>query len=291
MSQRLKRWEREEVAQVSRAWVDQNCRHRVTERDLQLARILVRRRLLRRDQIGVLVPGFRGLSKVDALVNRRLRVLFDCHVLDRAFPRVLPGCGSSQAVVALDRAGAILLDAPFKRLIRHEQDRSGRIHRVLPLDYLHTLGVNDFEVSLVRWCLASSVELLRWRVDFENVRRFQFNGERQLRPDGFGILRYPDGSGKAFFLEYDTGSEDIRARNRFKKLTEKFKAYAAFKASGAWMQEDWARLLRDFPLLVFLTEDARRVAPLREITTTLGLRSMVDLFSNRQVAIEQIRSR
>lgn len=288
MSQRLKRWEREEVTQISASWVDENCRHRVTDRDLELGRLLVKRRLLRRDQVEILHPGFRGLSQSAAVVNRRLRILFDCHFIDRAFPRVMPGAGSSQAVISIDRAGAHLLDEPFKRVIKHQKDRLGNIERILPADYKHTLGVNDFECSLVLGSERHGCELLRWRVEHQNLRRFNYNGDQQLRPDGFGIVRLANGKGRAFFVEYDTGSEDIRSRRRFKKLEAKFKAYAAFKSSGAWTQEDWAQSLKKFPALVFLTEDKKRVEPLREIMKTLGIRGVVEHFSNRDRVLDAL---
>lgn len=285
MPQRLKRWERQEVFQISQAWVEENC-HRVTDRDVQLGRLLLKRKLLRRDQIEVLHAGFRGLANPEVQINRRLRVLFDSHFIDRVFPNVLPGAGSSQAVIALDRAGAIVLDAQFKPVIRHQKDRFGNIARILPINYRHTLGVNDFEVSLVQWCFSNGAEILRWRLDFENVRRFSYNGEWSIRPDGFGIVKTPNGKGKAFFFEYDTGTEDVRYRTKFKKLTAKFKGYAAYKSSGAWMQEDWASKLKEFPVMIFLSEDKRRIEPLRELAATMGLNSIINEFENRDSIIK-----
>ncbi len=80
MSERLKRWERRDIPQITKAWVEQNCRHRITERDMALCSALSKRRLMRRDQIATLVPGFGGLANPEVQINRRLRALFDCHI-------------------------------------------------------------------------------------------------------------------------------------------------------------------------------------------------------------------
>lgn len=291
MPERLSKWHRDEVHQITHDWVRGNC-HRITNRDCELGKLLIKRKLLRRDQIPILHPGFRGLANPEVQVNRRLRILYDSHFIDRCFPNVRQGEGSAQAVIALDRAGALLLGATYKRVIKHQKNRFGGIERTLPIDYRHTLGINDFEVSLVQWCMNHEAEMLRWKIDFDNLRRFQFNGEWIIRPDGFGIIRKPigTGKGKAFFFEYDTGTEDERHRTRFKKLTAKFKSYAAYKASGAWSREDWAPLLREFPPLVFLTEDGKRINALRELASALGVQIFIEHFSNRNDVILNLLS-
>lgn len=286
-TRRVRRWERQEIHQVTRQWVQENCQN-VTARDLHLGKMLLKRRIMRRDQIQFLHPGFRDLANPEVQVNRRLRVLYDCHFIDRAFPAIAPGTGSSQAVVALDRAGAIMLEAPFKRVIRHQRDGKGNIQRILPPDYRHTLAIHDFEISLLKHCFATGTELLRWRIEYENQRRFVFNGEHVIRPDGFGIVRLPNGKGKAFFFEYDTGTEDYRCRNSFKRLTAKLKAYAAYRDSGVWLQEDWGRMLKEFPLLLFLTEDKKRIEPLKEIAATMRLVCLISLFGEKENILSSI---
>lgn len=284
---RLKRWERQEVHQVTRQWVQENCQN-VTARDLHLGRMLLKRRIMRRDQVQVLHPGFRDLANPEVQVNRRLRVLYDCHFIDRTFPQVAPGTGSSQAIVALDRAGAIMVGMPFKRVIRHQRDIKGNIQRILPLDYRHTLAIHDFEISLLQHCFATGTELLRWRIEHENQRRFMFGQEYVIRPDGFGIVRLPNGKGKAFLFEYDTGTEDQRCRTTFKRLTAKLKAYAAYRDSGVWLQEDWGRMLKEFPPLIFLTEDKKRIEPLKEIAATMRLVCLIGLSGEEENILPSI---
>ena len=74
---------------------------------------------------------WRGRSKKKDLTNRRLRVLYDLHCIDRYFPVV--DSGSSEQHVVLDKSGAIILNiANF-----YKRDK-------LPFTYRHMILTTEF---------------------------------------------------------------------------------------------------------------------------------------------------
>ena len=100
----MSKYNRPEIKQVTKQWVSENVKN-INERDIGLLKLIYenKRRLLRRDQIQRLYPVFESIS----VLNRRIRKLYELYVLDRFYPKVGTGEGSSQQHICLDRAGLI----------------------------------------------------------------------------------------------------------------------------------------------------------------------------------------
>jgi hypothetical protein len=250
-----RRYERPEVKQITRQWVRENC-HNVTERDLGLLRLLneKKRRLLRRDQIQALYPEFPSTD----FLNKRLNILYRMHVIDKVYPPVGIGKGSSKQHICIDRAGAILLDIDKHNKII-QTDSMG--NKTLPLGWEHKVMINDYEIALRNY------QVIKY--DVEEHHPF---GDNILIPDIFCLIKH-EGKGYLFFIEVDLGTEDIPYVKR------KLDSYSQYYMSKAWTRKDWAKIFKTpvFPRVLFLTENGRtkRKKTLEEYTRDSGIRYVV----------------
>src|SRR6185312_61469 len=187
----MRKYDRPEVKQITKEWVVQNCMN-VTDRDLGLLKLLGSRRLLRRDQVQRLYPEFPSSD----YLNKRLSILFRKHLIDRVYPQVPVGMGSSQQHICLDRAGISLLGLEnYTKVIR--PDDIG--NRSLPLGWRHIIKINDYECDIRE---LEGVEVLEY--DIENPLPYN---DTRLIPDIFCFLK-SGGRGYLFFIEVDLGTEN-----------------------------------------------------------------------------------
>src|SRR5215470_12811397 len=171
---------------------------RLTARDRWLLRMLLEHRVLTTTQICDLAYG--GARRA-AL---RLGQMYRLRAVDRFRP--LAATGSSPYHWVLDQAGAEVLAAedgvPPARL-GYRRDRALDI--AFSPRLAHTVGANGVFAALAAAARLGGGELACWWSE----RRCGALWGDLARPDGYGLWRDPGSAGSDFFLEYDTGSEDL----------------------------------------------------------------------------------
>jgi hypothetical protein len=174
--------------------------------------------------------------------------------IDKVHEKQEMGKGNKPFIIALDRGGSILLRIPHKRRIpiRKEVVRGQeRIFRSVPSFFRHVNGINQLEVDTILFCIEHGFEIIRW--EHEIPREFHYDDKVVVIPDVTASIRFGD---KTFntYIEYDTGSENIRHKDRFPLILEKVVKYRKYKISRLWEDES-----PYFPVVLFVTEDERRI--------------------------------
>jgi hypothetical protein len=253
-----RKYNRQEVKQVTKQWVRENCKN-ITDRDMGLLRLIYnnKRRLLRRDQIEILYPEFASTDRL----NKRIKLLYNLHVIDKIYPQVGLGEGSSKQHICLDKAGLILLDVEkYNKPIT--TDPSGS--KSLPLGWEHKVLINDYEC----WITQAIKELGGSIVDYRVEEPLPY-GDTKVIPDIFCMLK-SKGKGYLFFIEVDLGTEDLPY------VKGKIDNYGSYYLSKQWTKQDWAKMFKTpaFPRILFLTENGKpkRMQALQEYTTEGALR-------------------
>ncbi|MMZ43633.1 hypothetical protein D1872_51970 [compost metagenome] len=264
------RYDRPVVKQITKQWVKENCKS-VTDRDIGLLRLLTenKRRLLRRDQIEILYPHFASTDRL----NKRLRTLFHMHLIDKVYPPVGIGEGTSKQHICLDRAGAILLDLEkFNKIIGPA--------RSLPLGWEHKVMLNTYECSIVQFLRDIKGDMILYEV--EEPHQY---GDSKLIPDILCLFKH-NNKGYVFFIEVDMGTEDIPY------IKSKLESYKDYYISQQWVTKPWARMFKTptFPRVLFLTEDNRpkRISSLSEYTEGSSIRFMHGTHNQLRVILDNI---
>lgn len=192
---------------------------RLTARDRWLLRMLHEHRVLTSTQIADLAFG------TTRAATARMSVLYTYRAVDRFRP--LAPAGSAPLHFILDDAGAAVLaaeDGITTAELGYRRDRAAAI--ALSPRLGHTTGANGFFTTLAGAARASGGQaaLECWWSE----RRCAAIWGDLARPDGYGRWReQPAGQPPAtadFFLEYDTGTEDLP------RLIAKLAGYAALAA-------------------------------------------------------------
>lgn len=256
----MTRYSRPEVKQITKQWVRENCQW-VTERDMGLLKLLVECKLLRRDQIERLYPKFPSTD----FLNKRLSILYKRHLIDKVYPSVGLGKGSSKQHICLDRAGLLLLDIEkYNKPIKTDKDGN----RSLPLGWEHKVMINEYECQIreITKSLGGQV------VSYHTETPLPYN-DTKLIPDIFCLIKC-NGRGYMFFIEVDLGTEDIPY------VKSKIDSYTDYYTSRAWVRQSWAKVFKTptFPRVLFLTENDRtkRINSIREYTKGLSVRFFTD---------------
>jgi Replication-relaxation len=188
---------------------------RLTARDRWLLRMLHEHRVLTTTQIADLAFG------TTRAATARLGVLYRYRAVDRFRP--LAPAGSAPLHFILDDAGAAVLaaeDGTTPAALGYRRDRAVAI--ALSPRLGHTTGANGFFTALAAAARASNGrhELECWWSE----RRCAAIWGDLARPDGYGRWRDQVPVSADFFLEYDTGTEDLP------RLIAKLAGYAALAA-------------------------------------------------------------
>lgn len=267
------KYDRPEIKQITRQWVMENYKN-ITPRDMGLLKVLFEnnRRILRRDQIEVLYPTFASTDRL----NKRLKQLYQMHVIDRIYPKVGLGQGSSKQHVCLDRAGCILLD------LEKYNKPIGVVEGIkyLPLGWEHKVLVNDYECEIVSWCRQNEASI---RI-YTSEAPLLYN-DCKIIPDILCLL-VKNGKGYLFFIEVDTGTEDMPY------VKKKLDNYVDYYLSKTWTAESWSNLFKTptFPRVIFLTEEGRtkRVTALQDYTKDISVRFHFGFHSHLQSFLDGI---
>jgi hypothetical protein len=270
-------YEREEVPTINHDWVSMHCKN-ITNREMKLLRIINDRRLVRRDHLEIIHEDFRNAGdRRTSILNRSIKKLFEKMCIDKVHEEAEYRNGNKPAVLSLDRAGAILLglDKRFKRRIQHNDvriiDTKKFIFRELPNNFPHVHGINELEVKTILLGDELGFDIVRWDLEEKNTKMYMYNQRYILKPDIFTILRV---NKKPFmaFIEYDTGKEDNRNKDKFPVIREKLEKYHYYKLCGSWKRESWAEILPFFPILLFVTEDKKRIPYINDKGQKMGLK-------------------
>lgn len=227
-----------------------------------MLQLIYDRKLVRRDSLEIISKSYRNAgNNRTILLNRAIKKLYRHRILDKVHEVQKIGRGNTPSIVAIDKGGSMLLGVPHKpRITQKKSIIKGipYITRILPSNFRHIHGVNQTEVKTILFCEETGNSILMWK--HEVATNFFYNGENILFiPDVLYILEI---NGKTFpiFLEFDTGSEGIRQKEP-KVILDKIVKYRKYKSSKLWLDEDWQNLLHKplFPLLLFVTEDHRRI--------------------------------
>ena len=279
-------YERLEVKKVTSDWVKTNCK--LTEREKELLPIIYKRKLVRRDHLEIISPTYRKLSNRTSLLNRAIKKLFKQMVIDKVHEKSEMGKGSNPSIVSLDKAGAIIIDKPFKRRIIHRKTtHNGKefIIRRLPLNIRHINGINEIEVKTILFCEDNNYEIVSWEI--EKGRTFKHNDTEILFiPDIMIVLKIDD-LFLPCFIEYDTGSEGLREREP-KVIEEKLMKYKRYKASYLWEKEEWNKYANGFPLLLFVTEDNNRIKFVNDKAKELGVQTLALYYENYSNVLDKV---
>jgi len=246
-------YERQEISKVTLDWLKSNVNP--TEREMELLQIIQQRKLVSRDHLEILSPSYRDVGKSRTrVINRALRRLYDGMCIDKVHEKQEMGKGNKPFIIALDRGGSILLRIPHKRRIpiRKEVVRGQeRIFRSVPSFFRHVNGINQLEVDTILFCIEHGFEIIRW--EHEIPREFHYDDKVVVIPDVTASIRFGDKTLNTY-IEYDTGSENIRHKDRFPLILEKIVKYRKYKISRLWEDES-----PYFPVVLFVTEDERRI--------------------------------
>lgn len=269
----MSKYNRPIIKQITKQWVKENVKN-ITERDIGLLNLLYenKRRLLKRDQIQRLYPVFESVS----VLNRRLKKLYNLYVLDKFYPRVGIGEGSSQQHVCLDKAGMILLKIEkYNKPINY--DNKG--NKVLFSGWEHKILLNEYECIIRELINEINAKILIYKVE-ESIAYLG----NQFIPDIFILIEY-QGKGYVFHIEIDLGTEDIPYIKR------KINQYKDYYLSKQWILEEWEQLFEipTFPKILFFTTDGRykRIETLQNYTNELSIKCIFGFHSESKEIIRR----
>lgn len=186
--------------------------------------------------------------------SRRLRLLFDGRLLQRAFyPK---GLGSPECLYLLEK-----MNERAVQIVSEEIGmKPGEIRRLsLPFNRLteHFLEVNEFRVRLEITCQRQSGVLLEiWLSERECQDRYllsEAKREKVFSPDGyFRLLK--EGKLWSYFLEWDRGTEAPE------RIREKAETYAEYWKGGLYERRYGLKKFR----VLFVTTKGERIEKLME---------------------------
>jgi hypothetical protein len=268
-------YEREEIQKVTLDWIKVNCKF--TERERELLQIVYDRKLVRRDHLEIISPSYRhtGLHRT-TLLNRAIKKMYKKMIFDKVHEAQEMGKGSSPCIVALDKAGSLMLRVSHKKRIIHKRTTfKGQyyISRSLPNNFRHINGVNQTEVDTILFCEETKSEIIKWK--HEVATKFYHSGEEILFiPDVLCELSV-NGKQLLLFIEYDTGTENLRYKTNFPIINEKINKYKKYRASKLWETE-----FPLFPILLLVTEDDKRIQYFNQKCKEMGLRGFGVFYLN-----------
>jgi Replication-relaxation len=216
---------------------------RLTSRDRWLLRMLLEHRVLTTSQVaGLAYPGLRRAAA-------RMRILYQLRAADRFRP--LARTGTAPFHWVLDQAGAEVLAAEDDMTAAQLGYRHDRAIGIAWSPRLaHTAGANGVFTALAAAARRGEGTLACWWSE----RRCAALWGDLTRPDGYGLWSGPAGVCD-FFLEYDTGSEDLG------RVAAKLAGYADLAARTAITT----------PVLYWLASGARREQQLHAVLGTAAI--------------------
>jgi len=232
-------WEREEVERVTLDWVKTNCK--ITDRELELLKIINERKLVRRDMLEIISPSYRELGKNRTrIINRSIKKLFKNMCIDKTHEKQSLGEGNTPAILSVDKAGSIILGVKHKPRIKKVKKTVNDWHyfiRQLPINYRHINGINRLEVETILTLNEIGGEIIEWV--HERPYELHYGQERlTVIPDVVAKLKFNTEHPKEFYayIEFDTGSENVGYKEP-PIIRDKIIKYKKYKLSKLWEGE------------------------------------------------------
>jgi hypothetical protein len=246
----IKKYDREDV-RVDDKYI-QGIMRWITDRDIQILRLLLRYPFMTAEQIEMMVFSSLKPSSWRNKANERLRRLYHCHCIDRWFPPVGEGLGSSQQHVVLDRAGAKIL-----ALKGEKEAEKWKKRKYVPQTYSHSLKIFDFRAMLSVLQKQADFQIKTWRMEKKNAMKFPLGSGKkgEVQPDALCIYSQKQRL-KAFFLECDNDTMDDN------QLKSKIQRYVQLYKSEEWKTTDWAKLLKAFPPVLIIMHNQESIRKL-----------------------------
>ena len=273
-------YERPQISRINLDWVKTNCK--ITKREMELLKIIRDRKLVRRDHLEIISPSYRFIEKNRTkILNKSISKLFVKHCIDKIHEeREFGRGGNNPCIVALDRGGSLLLGIPHrKRIIHHNNGKY--IKRYLPSNYRHINGVNSVEVQTIIFCEETGNEIIGWH--HEKPQELFYGQEKIVLIPDVGVTLKINQKPFYAFLEYDTGTEDFRYSKSFPTIYEKLVKYKKWKMSKLW-EKDYLY----FPVLLFVTEDDKRVSYITDKCKELELEGWGIYYKNYKRFLERL---
>ncbi len=264
----------------------------LTDRDLEIFRVVNRYRYLRTGQIKRLVfPG----NTTEQSTRRRLKYLFHNGYLGRVMPFVRIGEGSSETAYYLDKSGRELLKQAGEEVGAYAFGGQVKHHF---LD--HALDISEFRVNLELALVDHPVaEVHRFTADFEvkahtadaiGKRRYKLYDEVTHPATREPYVVYPDaliilkGKGKfedyqrLYFLEIDRGTEGLNV------IKDKITGYSLYLKQNVFVKFG---KFKGFTVLL-QTNSAKRAENIRHFLTGVDGSELVWISDAGQVKQETI---
>lgn len=226
--------DRNEGAILREKEISQTIEKRMTDRDKKIIKILQKHKFASRDHLIQLLD-MQNLKQATAILNKRLKFLYDHHFIDRVCTYDRPGSASLPYVYSLDRASKYIVGKKnWKRSIKHIKGVDGKIIKRLPITYMHNLVINDVV------CIAKqTAEDIGWTLTYMGVEEENFIPITYKKKSGIVpdiVLVMMDQKSEillSFFIEVDLGNEGKGL------LKSKAGHYNMLKLCRTWIDTNW----------------------------------------------------
>lgn len=229
----------------------EGCLKWLTDRDISILRLLLDHKIMKTSQIEMIIFSDLKPSSWRNKSGERLRRLYKTHLVDRFYPPVDSGAGSSEAHYILDTVGAKVL---AQKLGFNMENIKFKKLTYVGQNYGHTLKIIDFKamLHLLNKQLGTG-EIIRFQI--EHAARIKYrthDGKKgELIPDAFCIYKYTSDRVKLFYLEIDNATESIEV------LQSKIRRYVECYKSNAWRETDWG-IIGAFPAVIIVLHNEER---------------------------------
>ena len=237
---------------------------KVTARDIEIVRSVLKYRFLTTQQVLWLFPGGSVLN-----LKVRLRYLYHHAYLERV---LIPVVGSNDPFIyAMTEKGATLL-ADADGVDRSEVKWNRYLNVVQPTHIQHLLSINDVLISLRLSLEAAKLkgEMSDYRIIRGDPKKHRLtvqvrdlDGHRRdvsVIPDAILVLQPPKGEHGVFFIEVD------RATMTTGRWQEKVEVYREYSQS-AQLEQKWRA---QWAILLTVTTSEKRLVSIAEKTVALG---------------------
>ncbi|MEK4799999.1 replication-relaxation family protein [Thermoactinomyces sp. FSL K6-2592] len=228
----------------------------LTDKDRQTLAILAKHRLMSIDQLMYWHPDFGRQKRAKALLQRHINRLHQFYLIDKKdhlYHQQLDGTTKRTIFVSLGELGVQAVGwRHYPRRIRYHSNGSVSITP----RYYHIARVCDLSILTNELFKKMGLEIEWWEVECKAL----IGHPNQLSPDALCVaFDHQTGKRFSFFIEFDTGSDDVNRKVKFPKLNKKFNRYREVKLWDDFYTSDISRISANpFPYLMFVTEEKRR---------------------------------
>lgn len=254
----------------------------LTKRDKAALLSVYYHRCLTTEQLAEMHFRYKGNGDVNTqsslITRRRLRKMFDYHLIDRFFIDVGENNGSSQQHVVLDTIGARVVAGLLNLSVEELSWRYEMNNARLP--YLqHMVSINDFYINMLRAAryFKGEHEVGDFRTENHVRHEFKYWGSKMVfNPDAYGQYFIGD-SGVHFFLELDNNTMTPAT------FVKKHQRYSAFYES-----DEYLKYYDNFPMILTVAPTWERAVALRNCICAADDTDMVWLFTAREYVEDNV---